>query len=223
MTVKYQRVAFPLAYGGKVSLKVTYQGARSTPSIDKHWRARLAASPSPHNIHWQMKNKKRLKGTNMSEGDSTKRTFIMTGRKKRNEWPRVHAWVHSRWGEKEKTSKVVVFSFLVNEHISPGAEDGEVQGSREVVGGGRRRWRRRSSFDQPLGYVCVGDLDLVVAGAGVGELFARVGVVQVLPDARHLFGDFEASVLLSHHLKEWRESFNHTVDAQTPQIWHIKG
>lgn len=134
-TVKYQRVAFPLACGGKVSLKVTYQGARSTPSIDKHWRARLAASPSPHNIHWQMKNKKRLKGTNMSEGDSTKRTFIMTGRKKRNEWPRVHAWVHSRWGEKEKTSKVVVFSFLVNEHISPGAEDGEVQGSREVAGG----------------------------------------------------------------------------------------
>lgn len=67
---------------------------------------------------------------------------------------------------------------------------------------GRRRLRRRSSFDQPLGYVCVGDLDLVVAGAGVGELFARVGVVQVLPNARHLFGDFEASVLLSHHLKE---------------------
>lgn len=91
-TVKYQRVAFPPAYGGKVSLKVTYQGARSTPSIDKHWRARLAASPSPHNIHWQMKNKKQLKGTNMSEGDSTKQTFIMTGRKKRNEWPRVHAW-----------------------------------------------------------------------------------------------------------------------------------
>lgn len=82
-TVKYQRVAFPPAYRGKVSLKVTYQGARSTPSIDKHWRARLAASPSPHNIHWQMKNKKQLKGTNMSEGDSTKQTFIMTGRKKK--------------------------------------------------------------------------------------------------------------------------------------------
>lgn len=116
--------------------------------------------------------------------------------------------VHSRWGEKEKKSKVVVFSFMVNEHISPGAEDGEVQGSIERWwGDGRRRSRRRSSFDQPLGYVCVGDLDLVVAGAGVGELFARVGVVQVLPDASHLFGDFEASVLLSHHLKEWRESF----------------
>lgn len=68
---------------------------------------------------------------------------------------------------------------------------------RERVGGegGRRR-----SFDQPLGHVCVGNLDLLVAGAGVGELLARVGVVQVLPDGRHLFGDVEASVLLRHHL-----------------------
>lgn len=55
-------------------------------------------------------------------------------------------------------------------------------------------------FDQPLGHVCVGNLDLLVAGAGVGELLARVSVVQVLPDGRHLFGDVEASVLLCHHL-----------------------
>lgn len=39
--------------------------------------------------------------------------------------------VHSRLGEKEKKSKVFFFSFIVNEHISPGAEDGEVQGSVE--------------------------------------------------------------------------------------------
>lgn len=58
-----------------------------------------------------------------------------------------------------------------------------------------------SLFDQPLGYVSVGDLDLFVAGAGVGELFARVGDVQVLPDGAHLFGDFKASVLIGHHLK----------------------
>lgn len=66
----------------------------------------------------------------------------------------------------------------------------------EGSGGGGRS----SSFDQPLGHVCVGNLDLLVAGAGVGELLARVGVVQVLPDGRHLFGDVEASVLLCHHL-----------------------
>lgn len=62
------------------------------------------------------------------------------------------------------------------------------------VGGGR------GLFDQPLGHVFVGDLDLLVAGAGVGELFPAVGVVQVLPHHRHLFGDVEASVLLGHHL-----------------------
>lgn len=56
------------------------------------------------------------------------------------------------------------------------------------------------SFDQPLGYVLVGYLDLLVAGAGVGELFPTVGVIQVLPDRRHLFGDIEASVFLGHHL-----------------------
>lgn len=74
----------------------------------------------------------------------------------------------------------------------------------------RRRRRRGASvvgglFDQPLGHVSVGDLDLLVAGAGVGELVVRVGVVQVLPDGRHLFGDVEASVLLGHHLEEGSE------------------
>lgn len=67
---------------------------------------------------------------------------------------------------------------------------------------GGRESGQRSLFDQPLGYVSVGDLDLLVAGAGVGELFAHVGVVQVLPDGRHLFGDVKASVLLGHHLEE---------------------
>lgn len=61
---------------------------------------------------------------------------------------------------------------------------------------------QRSLFDQPLGDVSVGYLDLLVAGAGVGELLAHVGVVQVLPDGRHLFGDVKASVLLGHHLEE---------------------
>lgn len=65
------------------------------------------------------------------------------------------------------------------------------------------------SFDQPLGHVCVGNLDLLVAGAGVGELLARVGVVQVLPDGRHLFGDVEASVLLCHHLDRGYQMLEH--------------
>lgn len=68
-----------------------------------------------------------------------------------------------------------------------------------MTDGGRSE--RRSLFDKPLGYVCVGDLDLLVTGAGVGELFTRVGDVQVLPDGCHLFGDVEPSVLLGHHLQ----------------------
>lgn len=63
-----------------------------------------------------------------------------------------------------------------------------------------RKWGRSGLFDQPLGYVFVGYLDLLVAGAGVGELLPTVGVIQVLPDRRHLFGDVEASVFLGHHL-----------------------
>lgn len=66
---------------------------------------------------------------------------------------------------------------------------------RSVVGG---RW---GLFDQPLGYVSVGDLYLLVTGAGVGELLARVGHVQILPDGRHFFGNVETSVLLGHHLQ----------------------
>lgn len=72
----------------------------------------------------------------------------------------------------------------------------QVGEEREGEGG-----RGRSLFDQPLGYVCVSDLDLLVTGAGVGELLPCVGDVQVLPDGRHLFGDVEASVLLGHHLQ----------------------
>ncbi len=84
------------------------------------------------------------------------------------------------------------------------------EGGVGVRDGGRRTGRRRSLFDQPLGYVSVGYLDLLVAGAGVGELFARVGVVQVLPDGSHLFGDVKASVLLGHHLRKVPEVINLT-------------
>lgn len=71
------------------------------------------------------------------------------------------------------------------------------------------RWSgQRSLFDQPLSYISVGYLDLLVTGAGVGELFTRVGVVQVLPDGGHFFGDVKASVLLCHHLEEGIRSYN---------------
>lgn len=103
--------------------------------------------------------------------------------------------------------EVQSFFFLVNEHISPSAGMG---GGRRGGGGwgghlggySVRDGGQTSLFDQPLGYISVGYLDLLVTGAGVGELFARVGVVQVLPDGGHLFGDVKASVLLGYHLEE---------------------
>lgn len=77
----------------------------------------------------------------------------------------------------------------------------EGRGNEKVTGWGMKEVGGRTGlFDQPLGYVFVGYLDLLVAGAGVGELFPTVGVIQVLPDRRHLFGDVEASVFLGHHL-----------------------
>lgn len=78
---------------------------------------------------------------------------------------------------------------------------GECRGGGHGVRSGGRRPGQMSLFDQPLGYVCVSDLNLLVTGAGVGELFASVGVVQVLPDGCHLFGDVKTSVLLRHHLQ----------------------
>lgn len=73
---------------------------------------------------------------------------------------------------------------------------------------------QRGLFDQPLGDVSVGDLDLLVTGAGVGELLAHVGVVQVLPDRRHLLGDVEASVLLGHHLEEGQPKLQNLTDTE---------
>lgn len=78
---------------------------------------------------------------------------------------------------------------------------GGVEGGGYGVRSGERRPGQRCLFDEPLGYVRVGDLDLLVTGAGVCELFASVGVVQVLPDGRHFFGDVKTSVLLCHHLQ----------------------
>lgn len=110
--------------------------------------------------------------------------------------------------EERRKKEVQSFFFLVNEHISPGAGargglfKGCCRGEGYKVRAGGRRSGQTSLFDQPLGYISVGYLDLLVTGAGVGELFAPVGVVQVLPDGGHLFGDVKASVLLGYHLRE---------------------
>lgn len=71
--------------------------------------------------------------------------------------------------------------------------------SPSAVGGGVGEGVR-GLFDEPLGHVAVGDLNLFVAGAGVGELLAGVGIAQVLPDAHHLLGNLKATVLLGHNL-----------------------
>ena len=110
--------------------------------------------------------------------------------------------------------EVQSFFFLMNEHISPSTGTGGGRrggGGVGGVGGGGGGYSVRdggqtSLFDQPLGYISIGYLDLLVTGAGVGELFARVGVVQVLPDGGHLLGDVKASVLLGYHLEEGNRS-----------------
>lgn len=55
---------------------------------------------------------------------------------------------------------------------------------------------------QSFGHVFVGRLDLAVSRAGVGELIAFVGVLQVSPHARHLRRDVVVAVLFSHNLEE---------------------
>jgi len=61
------------------------------------------------------------------------------------------------------------------------------------------------SRGQPPRHVLVGGLHLAVGGAGVCELVARVGVLQVAPHARHVGGDVVVTVLLGHDLRGERE------------------
>ncbi len=63
-------------------------------------------------------------------------------------------------------------------------------------------------FDKPLCYISVGNLDLLFTGTCVGELLALVGIVQVPPDAHHVFRDLKASVLLCHHLQAKKKKNN---------------
>lgn len=85
--------------------------------------------------------------------------------------------------KKEKKSPVCFFSFSCDKQSQNGAMG-----------------RVEALFNKPFSYVGIGDLDFLVAWARVGELLALVGVVQVPPDARHVFRDLETSVFICHHL-----------------------
>lgn len=78
---------------------------------------------------------------------------------------------------------------------------------------GRARWPS-SGPAEALGDIGIGGLDLLVGGAGVGELIPRVGVLQVSPQARHLGREVIVPVLLGHDLQHrqqrWREGTRQT-------------
>lgn len=48
--------------------------------------------------------------------------------------------------------------------------------------------------------ICVHDL--LICRAGVSELITGIGVVEVAPDARHVLGDLEVTVLFGCNLEE---------------------
>lgn len=68
-----------------------------------------------------------------------------------------------------------------------------------AASGGARR--PSSGPAEALGDVGIGGLDLLVGGAGVGELIPRVGILQVPPQARHLSWEVIVPVLLGHDLQ----------------------
>lgn len=58
------------------------------------------------------------------------------------------------------------------------------------------------SFPQPLGHVLVGEFDLHISRAGVGELIPAVRVAKVAPHPFELRRDVVVSVFLWNHLRE---------------------
>ena len=65
--------------------------------------------------------------------------------------------------------------------------------------------RPSSGSAEALGHVRVGQLDLAVGRAGVGELIPGVSVLEVPPQTRHLSREIVVAVLLGHNLQErWR-------------------
>lgn len=72
-------------------------------------------------------------------------------------------------------------------------------------------WSIAVLLGQSLGHVFVGQLNLSVSSAGVGELVPRVGVLQVAPHARHVGGDVVVAVLLRHNLRRGGQAATVTV------------
>lgn len=58
------------------------------------------------------------------------------------------------------------------------------------------------SFLQPLCYVLVGQLNLHIRCAGVGELISAVSVAQVTPQPSEFGWDLIVSVFLCNHLRK---------------------
>ena len=67
----------------------------------------------------------------------------------------------------------------------------------------QQRWGEtvNSGSAEALGHVGVGQLDLAVGCAGVGELVPGIGVLQVPPETRHLSREIVVAVLLGHNLQ----------------------
>ena len=61
--------------------------------------------------------------------------------------------------------------------------------------------RPSSGSAEALGHVRIGQLDLAVGRAGVGELIPGVGVLEVPPQTRHLSREIVVAVFLGHNLQ----------------------
>ena len=61
--------------------------------------------------------------------------------------------------------------------------------------------RPSSGSAEALGHVRIGQLDLAVGRAGVGELVPGVGVLEVPPQTRHLSREIVVAVFLGHNLQ----------------------
>lgn len=68
----------------------------------------------------------------------------------------------------------------------------------------QQNWARQlgSGSAEAPGDVGVGQLDLAVSRAGVGELVPCIGVLEVPPQARHLGREVVVPVFLSHNLNK---------------------
>lgn len=66
--------------------------------------------------------------------------------------------------------------------------------------------RPSSGSAEALGHIRIGQLNLTVGRAGVGELVPGIGVLKVPPQARHLSREIVVAVFLGHSLQQrWQD------------------